>query len=114
MVLDKQNDIKNVKILKNGPEIKEISFERQIETEDPKDVNLQDVREVFVFTQHEQHLEVKREDNSLDMFELNHDMDQYTGRYFHEIRHFLRISTYFEYVYSMTVLCTRRFDLIIV
>ena len=78
MIQDDQDDIKNLRILQNNPDSKEVSFQRKLDTGDSSsDVNLQDIRQVFVFTQHENHLEFKKD---LDMFELDHDLNQYTGR----------------------------------
>ena len=79
VIQDEQDDIKNLRILQNNPDSKEVSFERKLDTGDSSDVNLQDIRQVFVFTQHENHLEFKKD---LDMFELDHDLNQYTGRTF--------------------------------
>ena len=83
VIEDKQNDIKNMKILQNGDNFKEISFQRKIETGDKNDVNLRDILEVFVFTQHERHLEFKSEEKDFDLVELNNqnqDIEPYTGR----------------------------------
>ena len=79
MIPDSQNDIKNLQVLQNNPDSKEVSFQRNLKTGDSSDVNLQDIREVFVFTQHQKHLEFKAEENS-DVFELDHDVNGYTGR----------------------------------
>ena len=86
VIQDEQDDIKNLRILQNNPDSKEVSFERKLDTGDSSDVNLQDIRQVFVFTQHENHLEFKKD---LDMFELDHDMNQYTGRTFFFCPNFL-------------------------
>ena len=86
MIQDEQDDIKNLRILQNNPDSKEVSFERKLDTGDSSDVNLQDIRQVFVFTQHENHLEFKKD---LDMFELDHDLNQYTGRTFFFCPNFL-------------------------
>ena len=86
VIQDEQDDIKNLRILQNNPDSKEVSFERNLDTGDSSDVNLQDIRQVFVFTQHENHLEFKKD---LDMFELDHDLNQYTGRTFFFCPNFL-------------------------
>ena len=82
---ENQDDIEDIKVIQSDELMNEITFSRRINTKDKHDVNVKDIKEVFIITKQQKTLEVKKEMKKLDILPLGKQKNTH-GMYFNFLK----------------------------